>query len=96
MSAIWWASLEIAAKDEVLAALDLPEDEPGILLRKEALGNDDVEVAGQPDQAQGRQQGRELVAEDEAQAAVVGTQRCVERALGEAIEAAGRMQSLLL
>ena len=56
---------------DVLPRLGLAEDEAGVLLGEEALGNDDVEIAGEDDQHERRDQHRELVAQHPLQAAVV-------------------------
>ena len=42
--------LDHRGEGNVLAALDRDEDEAGVLLRKQALGDDDVEPAGQAGQ----------------------------------------------
>ena len=63
---------------DVLARLGLAKDEAGILLGEKTLWDRDVEIPGQDDQRQGRQQSHELVAEDKKEATVIGAQCCVE------------------
>ena len=46
-SAIAWKEISCAASDEA-------DDQSGVLLGKEALGNDHVEIAGQRDRAEHR------------------------------------------
>ncbi len=81
---------------DVLSRVGLSKDEAGILLREKALGDRHIKIAGQYDQRQGRQQGRQLVAEDKVETAVIASQHPVEGALGNSVEAAGGMQPLFL
>ena len=55
----------------VLAALDRDEDEARVLLGKQALGDGDVEPAGEDGQRHGRRQGERLVIEHPDEAAIV-------------------------
>ena len=49
----------------ILTRICLAENEPGVLLWKKAFRDRDVQVAGQHDKHQGRQERRQLMAEDE-------------------------------
>ena len=57
----------------------------GILLREEALGDDDVDVNGQADGAEGDAQHERLVAQHPAEAAGVAVVQPVEKALAGAV-----------
>ena len=68
-------------KRDVLRGLGDADDLPGVLLREEALGNDDIEIAGQGNSAEHRHQGDEAMAQDDLQAALIERQQAVEAAL---------------
>ena len=52
-----WRGPAIACEGDVLPRLGLAEDEAGVLLGEEALGDDDVEIAGEADQQRGSRPG---------------------------------------
>ena len=60
---------------DILCGLGDADDLAGVLLREEALGNDDVEVAGQRNRAQHHHQRDEAVAQHDLQAALVEARR---------------------
>src|SRR6266849_1488177 len=64
---------------KVLIALDLAVEPTGILLREEALRSDPKEIDIEANGANGDQQNQKLVAQDPAQADVVGAQQTVEQ-----------------
>ena len=67
-------------------ALDLIEDEAGVLLGKEALGDDHVELAGEDGQRNGRRQGERLVVEHPDEAAIVAALHGIEGVLADLVE----------
>ena len=62
------------------------DDHARVLLREEAFGNDDVEIAGEADRPQHRQEGDELVPQHDLETTLVKAEQAVEAAL----RAAGR------
>ena len=88
MAASSFCRSAMAAKEMSCARLGLAEDEAGVLLGKQALGNRHVKPAGQDDQRDGRQQGERLVAQHPAQAAVVDAQLRVEGILAHLVQPA--------
>src|SRR5215475_4730162 len=72
-------------KGGVLIALNGTVDAPRVLLREKTLGNEPKEVTVETKRANGQQQNRRLMAENEAEAAVVETDDAIEGTFGEAI-----------
>ena len=73
---------------DVLPGLGDAENEAGVLLREEALGNDDVEHAGDDDGREHDHERDEAVAQRHLQAAVVDGDETVESVLGHPVEPA--------
>ena len=73
-------------KRDILRCLGDADDLPGILLREEAFGNDDVEIAGQRNGAEHHHQRDETVAQDDLQAMLIERQKVVEAAFEYPIE----------
>ena len=71
---------------DVLRGLGDAQDHSRVLLRKEALGNDDIEVAGQRHRAQHHHQGDEAVAKRHLEATLVEAEKPVESPLQHAVE----------
>ena len=78
----------MASKEMSCEALGRPGKAAGVLVGKEALGNDDVEIDIQCQRADGEQQHQVLVPQHPAQAAVIAGQQPVEDTLSEAVGAA--------
>ena len=74
---------------DVLRRLGQADDQSGILLRKEALGNDDIEVAGHDDRAEHHHQRGEAMPQHDLEAGLVEVEQAVEAALRQA-DRAGR------
>ncbi len=72
----------------VLAALDRDEDEAGVLLGKQALGDRHVQPAGEDGQGHGRRQGERLVIEHPDEAAIVAALHRIEGVLAGLVDAA--------
>ncbi len=80
---------------DVLRRLRQAEDQPGVLLREEALGDDHVEVAGKSDGREHHHQGDEAMPQHHLEAGLVEREQAVERALGQAIEPPMRLVLVL-
>ena len=70
----------------VLRRLGLTDDQSGVLLGKEALGNDDVEIPGQRDGAEHHHQRDEAVPQHDLEARLIEVEQAIEAALGQPIE----------
>ena len=66
---------------DILGRLGQAENQPGVLLGKEALGNRHVEVAGQDDGAEHHQQGDETMPQHDLEAGFIEREQAVEAAL---------------
>ena len=70
----------------ILRRLGLADDQSGILLGKEALGNDDIEIAGQCDGTEHYHQRAEAVPKHDLEARFIRVEQAVEATLGHAVE----------
>ena len=66
----------------ILRRLGLAEDQSGVLLGKEALGNDDVEIPGQRDGGEHHHQRDEAVPQHDFEACLIDVEQAIEAALG--------------
>ena len=71
---------------DILCRLGQTDDQPGVLLGKEALGDHDVEVAGQRDGAEHHHERHEAMSQHDLEASLVQVEQKIEPALGEAVE----------
>ena len=70
----------------ILRRLRLADDQSGVLLRKEALRNDDVKISGQHDSAEHDHQCDEAVPQHDLEACLIGVEQGVEAALEDPVE----------
>src|ERR1700731_227037 len=70
----------------ILRRLRLAEDQSRVLLRKEALGNDHVQIPGQRDGAEHHHQCDEAVPQYDLEACLIDAEQFVEAALGQAVQ----------
>ena len=72
-----WA---MAGNEMSCAAFGEADDQSGILLGKEPLGNDDIQIAGESDGSEHDHQGHEPVPQRDLEAALIGADQAVEAA----------------
>ena len=71
---------------DVLRPFGEADDQSGILLRKEPLGDDDIEIAGETDGSEHDHQGEEPVPQGDLETALIGSDQAVETALDRPVE----------
>jgi hypothetical protein len=86
-------TLDHGRKGDVLGCFRDRDDEAGVLLRKEALGNDHVEVSGEDDGSQGGGEGDPPMTKGPLQSRLIGGQHVREDAFSEQIEATAALLS---
>ena len=97
MSASWFCEIGHGVEGDVLARLGLAEDEAGVLLGEEALGDDDVEVAGDDDQRDASTAGSaNWWRNTQLQAAVVEAHHGLEDVLAHLVEPAALVVAVAL
>ncbi len=78
----------ISLNETSCAPSEMPDQDAGVLLREEALGDDDVEVDGERHRRQEHHQGDELEAQGDVQRAPVAVDQRGEEALDDAVDPA--------
>ena len=84
ITACWRSAM--AGIGDVLRRLGQADDQSGVLLGKEALGDHDVEIAGQRDRAEHHHQRDEAMPQHDLEAGLVEVEQAVEAAFEQPIE----------
>jgi hypothetical protein len=86
-------TLDHGRKGDVLGCFRDRDDEAGVLLRKEALGNDHVEISGDDDGSHGGCEGDPPMTEHPLQSRLIDGQHAREEAFSEQVEATVALRS---
>ncbi len=71
---------------DVLRGLGQAEDQPGVLLRKKALGNHYIEVPGQYDGAEHHHQRSKAIPQHDLEAGLIEAEQAVKAPFGQAVQ----------